>query len=214
MFEVDGAAPNPLDQLAIVSRHKHGGSARIDVAEQVHDLEGEIRIQIAGGLVSQHELRLVDEGARDCDALLLAAGQLRRVCVEPMLKADPLENLIRSTALLLDGRSQHSQRETDVLENRFCGNELEVLEDEPDSASIRLNLATGQPREIAAVYDSDAFGGPLLQEQQSKQCALSGAARASEKDELASVDRQRQIAKRIEAATVGFAKPVSLDHRR
>ena len=78
VLEMDRPPVHPLDQLAIVRRDEHRRAARVDVAKQVHDLERQIGIEIAGRLVGEDELRLVDERARNGDALLLAARQLLR----------------------------------------------------------------------------------------------------------------------------------------
>ena len=48
-----------------------------------HDGRG-VGIEIAGGLVGQDQDRLVDHGAGDGDALLLAAGKLRRLMAHPL----------------------------------------------------------------------------------------------------------------------------------
>ena len=41
--------------------------------DQVHDLAAGIDVEIAGRLVRQQDLRIVDQGPRQRDALLLAA---------------------------------------------------------------------------------------------------------------------------------------------
>ena len=91
MFERDRPLADRANQLAVVRRHEDGGPFRVDLAEQVHDLEGEIGIEIARRLVREDERRLVDERPRDRDALLLAARQLDGIRVDAMLKADPLQ---------------------------------------------------------------------------------------------------------------------------
>ena len=111
VLELDDAAADPLDQLAIVRRDEHGGAARVDVAEQVHDLERQVGIEIAGRLVGQHQLRLVDERARNGHALLLAARQLLGQRVEAVLQADPLQHLVGAAPLLLDRLPEHAQHE-------------------------------------------------------------------------------------------------------
>ena len=83
------------DQLAIVRGDEHGRSARVDLAEQVHDVERQIGVEVAGGLVGQHERRIVDQRARDRNALLLAARELERKRVHPVLQPDPLQHLER-----------------------------------------------------------------------------------------------------------------------
>ena len=51
----------------------------------------ERRVEVAGGLVGQEQVRLVDEGARDRHPLLLPAGQLRRAVVHAVGEAHGLE---------------------------------------------------------------------------------------------------------------------------
>ena len=46
-----------------------------------HDLLGGLRVEVAGRLVGEHELGLVDQRAGDRDALLLAARELARLVV-------------------------------------------------------------------------------------------------------------------------------------
>ena len=74
-------------------------AARVDLTEQIHDLERQIGIEIAGRLVREHELRIVDERARDRDPLLLAARQLLGQRIHPVLQADPLQHLKRLALL-------------------------------------------------------------------------------------------------------------------
>ena len=70
--------------------HEDGGAPRVDLAKQVHDLEREIRVQIAGGLVRQQQYRVADQRTGDRHALLFAPGQVAGIRVHPVLKPDPL----------------------------------------------------------------------------------------------------------------------------
>ena len=54
----------------------------------VHHLDARAGVEVAGRLVGQQDRRVVDERPRDGHALLLAAGQLVRVMVRPLLQAD------------------------------------------------------------------------------------------------------------------------------
>ena len=58
------------------------------VAQQREHLAAGARVQRAGRLVGEHDLRLGDERARDRDALLLAARQLRGPVARPVAEAD------------------------------------------------------------------------------------------------------------------------------
>ena len=58
----------------IMGDHHDGASLAMQFAQQAQDNLFVDRIQIAGGLVGQNDLGIVDQGARDADSLLLAAG--------------------------------------------------------------------------------------------------------------------------------------------
>ena len=54
-----------------------------------------LEVERAGRLVAQQDVRPLGDGARDGDALLLAAGQLRREVVQAVAEADQVERLVR-----------------------------------------------------------------------------------------------------------------------
>ena len=62
-------------------------------AHDVEDLADELGVERARRLVEEHELGLHGEGARDRDALLLAAGELRGVGVRLVGEPDAVEQL-------------------------------------------------------------------------------------------------------------------------
>ena len=51
--------------------------------QQSQDLLARLGVEIAGRLVGEQQRRVGDDGARDRDALLLAAGELARVVLRP-----------------------------------------------------------------------------------------------------------------------------------
>ena len=58
-------------------RCDHDGHADLmEGDEDVQDARRRLGVQISGGLVGNEEPRTIDDGARDGDALLLAAGEL------------------------------------------------------------------------------------------------------------------------------------------
>ncbi len=66
-----------------IVRHEHDGQAvgSVQVAQHGDDLGAGVRVEVAGRLVGEQQLGLVDERARDRDALLLASRKLtRHVC--------------------------------------------------------------------------------------------------------------------------------------
>src|SRR5215471_7833394 len=57
----------------IVSDHDEGLTLRVELVEKLEDIGPGSRIQIAGGLISEKNQRIVYQGASNGDALLLAA---------------------------------------------------------------------------------------------------------------------------------------------
>ena len=51
LIERDRPSSDQANELAIVRRDEHGRPAGVDLAQQVHDLEREIRIEVAGRFV-------------------------------------------------------------------------------------------------------------------------------------------------------------------
>ena len=63
-----------------------------------------LRVEVAGGLVGEHDARLGDERARDRDALLLSARQLVGHVAEPLAEPHALERGARATCALAAAR--------------------------------------------------------------------------------------------------------------
>ena len=89
---------------------------------------------------------MVDERARDRDALLLAARQLVREAVELLAEADELQDLGH---LALDRAARlalHLERVGDVLVDGAVRQELEVLEHAADVAAQLRHARAAQLR--------------------------------------------------------------------
>src|SRR5271169_2857635 len=78
---------HPLDHLAVVGRDEDRGSAGIHFLEEGHDLLGHVRVEVARWLVGEEQDRLVDEGAGDGNALLLATRQLEGIRMHLVMQA-------------------------------------------------------------------------------------------------------------------------------
>ena len=93
LVEHDDAARAHLEQRAVVRREEHRGPALVDLLEEAEDVDRELRVEVAGGLVGEDERRLADDRARDRDALLLAARQDGRGVLAAPREPDALERL-------------------------------------------------------------------------------------------------------------------------
>ena len=67
--------------------HQNADTVAIERLEQRHDGKPGARIQSASGLIRQDQIRAADNGARNCHALLLAAGKLRGAMMHAIRQA-------------------------------------------------------------------------------------------------------------------------------
>ena len=82
----------------LVGDHDHGHALVGQLLHDVQHLADQLRVERRGRLVEEHQLGLHGQRAGDRDPLLLAAGELRRVGVELVVEADPVEQLGASSS--------------------------------------------------------------------------------------------------------------------
>src|ERR1019366_2662590 len=109
-------------------------SLLVQLPEEPHDLLSRLRVEVAGRLVPEKERRARHEGARDRDALALAARELVRVVVRAVGKTHVGERLLRALAPFLLRDPGVDERQLDLGEGARAGEEVERLEDETDLA--------------------------------------------------------------------------------
>ena len=87
------AALGVFRDIGLVRHHDDGDAFGIERAEEGHDLFGRLAVEGARRLVGEQELGIIDERARDGDALLLPARKLARIVVHAVFEADLLETV-------------------------------------------------------------------------------------------------------------------------
>ena len=113
----------------------HDGLAVVLVEhlEQQHDLVRGGTIQIARGLVADEERRIGDDGARDGDALLLAARQLLWLVPGTLAQADERERDLGVPPSLGRAQAGEQQRQLHVALGREHREQVVELKDEADA---------------------------------------------------------------------------------
>ena len=91
--------------------HKRYSAVPVQVGHQLEDMLAVLRIQIAGRLVGEQDLRLVGERSCDGDPLLFAAGKLGRVMVSAVRQIDVRQKLFCPLASVRAGRVSPSGSE-------------------------------------------------------------------------------------------------------
>ena len=120
----------------VVARDEHRHADVGEAQEQPHDLFGELRIEVARGLVRDEQRRPRDDGARDADALLLARATARSA--QRRLLAEQPHLVERGAHLAPDlavAGAVDDERQRDVVEHAAIVQQLVVLEHDADAAA-------------------------------------------------------------------------------
>jgi hypothetical protein len=124
-------APGLLGQVPVVGHEHQGRSHRcVELEDQAYDVVRRFRVKIARGLVREENFRPVHKGARYGNALLLAAGKLGRIVVQPPLEADPFEKISGAVARMV--RAANFRGHHDVLQRRQGRKQLKALKNKAD----------------------------------------------------------------------------------
>jgi hypothetical protein len=191
-----------------VGHEDEGVAALVEVAEDRHDHGLVDGVEVAGGLVGEDQRRLVDQGAGDGDALLLAARELARQVVEALAQPDAAQGLFGFTTVghAVDVLGQH-----DVLQRGEIRDQVELLEDEADGAlAVAGQLAGRHAGGTAEVHTADphpARARTVEAGEDVEKRGLAGAGRAGDGHPLALVDGQVELVQgpeRTEAAAEAF----------
>jgi len=155
---------------------------------------------------------MVDEGAGDRDALLLAAGDLVRQAVRLLAEADQAEDLGHLAADHAPRLAHHLEGVGDVLVDGLVGQQLEVLEDAADVAAQQGHLALRQGAQVAPGHQDPPFRGFQFLEDELDEGGLAGARRPHQKDEFALADMAGEILEADHAEVVSLADVLEDDH--
>ena len=116
-------------------------------------------VQVAGGLIRQDDLGLVDDGASDGHALLFPAGKLGRAMAQAVAQTEHLGDhleAVRIKAVAVDVLGNG-----DVAESVESGQQVEALEDEAHLVTPQLGaLGVGHRRQVVAVHQHAPAAGP------------------------------------------------------
>ncbi len=201
---------------------KHGQTeVAIDASKRVHHRLGIARIERGDGLVGQNDLRLLHEGARDGDALLLSAGKRlgpfgRKTCHVELLQGRQRDGLIFGRPhieLGAPGLDVPEASHEDVGQYVQAPDEIELLEDHGAARAPGLESRSPEARDVLAL-PQDATAGRLAQSVNSPQQRRFAGARAADHAEKAALGNlEIDIGDRSLVAKA-LAQALNLQHRR
>ncbi len=178
-------------------------SSRVDPGDDLeHDLAGRI-VERAGRLVAEQHVGTLGDRAGDRDALLLAAGELRREVVEALRQADAIERLLRRHR-----RHRDVGDERDVLAHGEARDQVVELEDEADVlAPVARQFGLARGGEVVVPPERFTRRRRVESAQDVEQRRLAAARGAEEDDELALADLEIESGERMH---FDLAHPVGL----
>ena len=164
-------------------------------------------IEVAGGLVGEHQRRFGDERTRDGDALLLAARQFIRPVRETFLESQRRRQHVEPLTVGL--LTRQSQRHEDVLLGGEHRQQVEALEDEADLVAAQHGqLIVVHGGDVGTVEHDMTARGRVESGERVHERGLAGAGRAHDRGEPPLLEPHIDAAQRMHRV---FAMPVVLD---
>src|ERR1700694_4682614 len=212
-FDRHHPASHDIDDLPVMRRHQHGGAACIDLQQQLNDLPGGGRVQVARGLIGEKDPRVMYQCPGDRDALLLAARKLVGVLVLFAFQPHDAQHFLDFRLEMAQGAFGHAQREGHVLENGQVGQQLEILKDHADLPPEVRQVTPFEAAQILALDMNGAGGRLLFPDQEADQRRLAGAAGPDEEDEVLPWNFKGDIAQCDRAVGIGLLHALQADLR-
>ena len=158
-------------------------------------------------------MRIVDDSARQSNALLLTARKLIREAVCLVLQPDDAQH--RHDAVFdLDGirAADNAQGEGNILKHCLLLEQAEVLEDHAEPAAVLRNARCGHLGKVCPADPQLAARDALLAKQQLGHGRLAGAAVSHDEDKFAVIYFQIQIIKRDLPAGITLGYILEFNH--
>ena len=192
-----------LGELRVVRDHDHEAVAA-ELLQDLHDLNGGLRVEGARGLVGEDDLGVVDDRAGDGHALHLSARKLVGLFVEVVAQAHTAQGLLRAGAALGLGCAREQKRHLDVGDHALVRDEVVALEDEAHAV-----VAIGVPVLVAVAFggapvDDEVARGVLVQAADDvEQRRLAAARLPQHAHELAVAERDVDALERVDDGIAG-----------
>ncbi len=161
------------------------------------------RVEVAGRLVGEDDLRALGDRARDRDPLALAARQLRRPVGQPVPEPDTLERGPCGLPAIARRRARVQHAGRDVLDRVHRVLEMKALEHEPDLVRAQPRQLDVRQRDDVVAEDLDhAAGRPLERAEHRQHRRLAGARRSDDRDPVTDRDLDRDARQRVHATRI------------
>lgn len=171
--------------------------ALVQFGKEPHKARAHFRVDIPGGLIGDQKIRLGDQGAGDGHALLFAARQRGRACIEPCAKADPAEQFFHISLVVGLLAPDHPQRQRGILVSGQMIEQPEFLEHDAHPAAHGGQLVARQVRCALAKEGDFPVARTQGQIEQLQQTRLAGTGRTGQEGERTRFQNEINAAKDI-----------------
>src|SRR5258707_2643606 len=190
-----------------------GGAPVVEALEELHDLVALRGVQVAGRLVGEDELGILDDRAGDAHELLLAAGKL---VGEEILLADnveAVEDVADQADALLVRNVFVRKRDFEVLEDGEIVDQVIALEDEADVGFVQL-VAFFDVEFVHRLIEEIVFAAPraVQHANDAEQRGFPRAGRAHEGYELTGLNIDANAAQDEKLAAAGLEDLLEISH--
>src|SRR5690348_13505225 len=156
------------------------------MAQHVEHNFGVLAVEVAGGLIGEHNGWPVDEGAGQSHTLLLASGELGGPVSQAVRNAQHLYDALKELVFFFGVGSCNVFGDGDIGVSVQGRQQVELLENEADLALAHLgSLSVREPGEVLAVNHHPAGIGVGQAAQEVKQGGFAAARRAHNGHEFA-----------------------------
>ena len=164
----------------------------VEREDQVDDRGTGRRIQVSGRFVRKQDLWRWRKRTGQSHALLLPAGQMLGIVLQPARQSDPVQPLARHLARIV--RSREFQRQHHVFERGQRRQQLKGLEHEADRvAAQRGAFILVQREKVDAPDGHRTRSGNIQTRQQSQKSGLARTRGTHDRNRLALADAERNI---------------------
>jgi hypothetical protein len=213
--DLDDSRVQPARELAGVRRNQHRCAFSRGGDEQLDDVLRPLRIEVAGRLVGQQQLRLPDGGPGDGQSPALSRRELGWVGARAASQPGSLQLSLGASASFRAWEPHVGQLQSkgDVLERCPLRDEQVVLGDDPDPPAQSASAAAAAGMQRDAVDENLTGRRPDNAGKDLEQACLAGAGRSDEERQLARSQLQPDA---VEGAQIAVAQrePLGANERR
>lgn len=191
---MDAARCRLCNLLAVRDQNDGGKGAFCNFLQDVQHLLGVGAVEVACRLVGQQKGRFVHQGAGNGCALHFPTAELVREMTVPMFQSNKVEHFHGGHLCVGALLALKEQGHTHIFQHVHVWQQVEKLEDDPELVSAvigQLLLIRLVQRELVHV-DLAAIGG-VESSQEMEQGAFAAAARASDGNEFAGSNLERDV---------------------